>query len=164
MKHTSKIVAISAVSLALAGGVSVGLASADPSTSPTPTASPTASAAPNSPADKKAAKKADKQGKQEQRGGGLIKRALHGEVTTAGKKHLVVLFQRGAVESVSGSSITVKSTDGFSQSYALAATTKVRSHQAPAKLSDIEAADRVRVVATKTGDTVTAKVVSERAK
>jgi hypothetical protein len=163
MKHTSTstIIAISAVSLALVGGVSVGLASADPAASPSPSASPTVSATPTSPADRKAAKRS---AEPQQRGGRLIRRALHGEVTTAGPKHRVVVFQRGAVDNVSATSITVTSTDGFSQAYVLVPTTKIRSHQAPAPLSDIATKDKVRVVAIRTGDTVTAKVVAERAK
>ena len=43
----------------------------------------------------------------------FIARSLHGEVTLAGEKHRVIAFQRGGVQKVSQTSLTVKSNDGF---------------------------------------------------
>lgn len=152
MNKTSKIVVGGLASLALAGGVGAGIAAADPT--PTPTASPTATAKPSASASPKAAHKKRP----------LLGRALHGEVTLAGKKHRVIDFQRGAVQEVSSTKITVKSTDGFTQTYTVDAKTKVRHAKAVAKIGDIHTNDKVRVVAVKDGSTLTAKVVADRTK
>ncbi len=53
-------------------------------------------------------------------------RALHGEVTLAGEKHRVVAFQRGTVDSVSATSLQVKSPDGFTATYVLSDRTRLR--------------------------------------
>ena len=57
-------------------------------------------------------------------------RALHGEVTLAGEKHRVIVFQRGPVDKISDTSLTVKSNDGFTATYVLNADTKVRKKKA----------------------------------
>ena len=169
MNSTTKIIVVSVASLALAGGVTAGIAAADPSTSPSPT--PTTSATPtpgtkkadknpDKKAEKKAARKADQQA-----GGGAreIRRALHGEVTLAGKQHQVVVFQRGQVVSVDGSAITLRSNDAFTGTYAVASTTKVRVKQTPGTIADVEPGDRVLVLADKGDDVSTARVVVRRA-
>ena len=170
MNSTTKIIVIGAASLALAGGVTAGIAAADPSTSPTPSTSATPtpgtkkadkSAEKNAgkKAERKAARKADQQA-----GGGAreIRRALHGEVTLAGKQHEVVVFQRGKVASVDSSTITLRSNDAFTGTYALAPTTKVRAKLDAATIGDVEPGDRVLVIANKSGDVSTARVVVRR--
>ena len=105
---------------------------------------------------------------------------LHGEQVVKRSDGSVVAFvtQRGTVESVSDSAITVKSDDGFSQSYAINADTKLRRIAAgdgkPAtgsaekgsedsrpkpgdlKTTDLKAGDEVRVAGIKEGGAVTA--------
>ena len=105
---------------------------------------------------------------------------LHGEQVVKRPDGSVVAFvtQRGTLESVSDSAITVKSDDGFSQSYAINADTKLRRIAAgdgkPAtgsaekgsetsrprpgdlKATDLKAGDEVRVAGIKEGGTVTA--------
>ena len=147
MNKPAKFIA-AAGTIALAGGIGAGLAYADSPTD-SPTASPTAQ-----PTGK------DKAGGQT-RHRGLIRRAIHGEVTLAGKKHRVVAFQRGTVEAVSGTSLTVKSPDGYRATYVIKAETKVRQGKQPGRLTDLTADDRVRVVAIKDGSTLTAKRVRE---
>ncbi len=44
-------------------------------------------------------------------------------MTLAGKKHRVVDFERGTVQKVLGTSITVVSKDGFTQTYTVGART-----------------------------------------
>ena len=148
MNKVTKIIVAGVSSAALAGGIGAGLAYADPT--PTPSPSPTTSASPSASPTTKANPKERKERK------GLMAKALHGEVTLAGKKHRVVVFQRGPVDKISDTSITVKSKDGFTASYALTPETKVRKKKADLPLSDLKVGDRVRVVATKDGSAVTA--------
>src|SRR5687768_1031301 len=121
MNRASKIIIAAVSSAALAGGIGAGLAYADPSTTPTaspsgsPTGSPTASpTAQPDPKDRKAGHRR------------LLARALHGEVTLAGPKHRVIAFQRGPVDTISKTSLTITSNDGYTGTYALNADTKVR--------------------------------------
>jgi hypothetical protein len=74
----------------------------------------------------------------------------------------VVVFQRGVVETVSETSLTVKSEDGFSGSYLLNTETRIRKEKQEASRSDINVKDRVRVLATKDGSMLTAIVVRDR--
>ena len=89
-------------------------------------------------------------------------RALHGEVTLAGEKHQVIAFQRGTVEKASSRSVTVKSKDGFVETYRLSDDTKVREDEQDATVSDIDASDRVLVVATKEDSGLNARRVVVR--
>jgi hypothetical protein len=66
------------------------------------------------------------------------------------------------VQKVSKTSLTVKSNDGFVETYVLNDDTKVRENGDKAKLSDIDAADRVLVVATKDDSTLNARRVVVR--
>jgi hypothetical protein len=157
MRTATKIIVAGVSTVALAGGIGAGIAYADPpSATPTPTASasPTPTAKPNDP---------------DQSGPGkrlrlvrLARSALHGEVTLAGEKHRVVVFQRGPIEKVSDSSLTVKSADGYTATYLVSAETTVRKKADKVTVADLEAGDRVLVVATKDGSTL--KAVSIRVK
>jgi len=149
VNKVTKIIVAGVSSAALAGGIGAGLAYADPTPSPSPTASASPSASPTTTENPKERKE-----RKERRG--LMAKALHGEVTLAGKKHRVVVFQRGPVEKISDTSLTVKSKDGFTASYALTPETKIRKKKADLALSDLKVGDRVRVVATKDGSAVTA--------
>jgi hypothetical protein len=155
MSRTAKTIAAAFGTVALAAGVGVGLAYADPERAPA--ASPSATASP-SPTDK-----ADRKDKAHhiRRHPGLLRRALHGEATLGGEKRRVVVFQRGAVETVSETSLTVRSEDGFSGSYVLNTETRIRKDKEQASRSDIKVKDRVRVFATKDGSTLTAIVVRD---
>jgi hypothetical protein len=147
-----KIAAIGLGAVALGGIVGVGVSFADdptPSTSPSASPSAGASAKPGS----------DKNAGHDRRA--LVRRALHGEATLGGKQIRVVDFQRGLVGQVSDTSITLKSTDGFTATYAVTSDTKVRKDGQAAKITDIKTGDEVRVLALKTGTTSTAKVVAE---
>jgi len=163
MKTTAKLIAAGVTALALAGGVTAGIASADPTTpAPTPsaTASPTPGQTPKADRQaKKDAKNKDAKNKDEKRG--LLARALHGEVTLGGKETRVVAFQRGTVEKVSATEITVKSKDGFTATYLVNEQTKVKKDKLAAAIADVKVADRVRVVAAKDGSTLTAKAIGD---
>lgn len=112
-------------------------------------------------------------------------KVLHSESVVDRNGSTVTLDrQSGTVESVSATSITVKSSDGFSQTYVLDSSTKLL--QAPAKPAageakpaqpkadrpkptsitsqDLKAGDSVRVSALKAGSTLTAERVVLAAK
>jgi hypothetical protein len=151
MKTAAKIIVVGVSTVALACGIGAGIASADPaSPSPTPTASasPTPTAQPRHP-DRR-------QRPKFRRFARLAARALHGEVTLAGEQHRVVAFQRGPVEKVSDTSLTVKSEDGYTATYVVSADTVVRRDGDKVKIADVKAGDHVRVVANKEGSTLKA--------
>ena len=87
---------------------------------PTPTPSPSQSSQ-SAPGNSGNAPGHNKPGKAQRA------QPLHGEevVKNADGTFQTVLEQRGTVESVSGSAITVKSEDGFSQTYAINGDTKI---------------------------------------
>jgi hypothetical protein len=161
MRKPAVLLATALSTVALAGVVGIGVASADPTPTPTPsaTATPTAGASPSTKPGRPAKGAKGDKGKRD-----LTQRALHGEVTLGAKKQRVVDFQRGTVSSVSASSITVLSTDGFSATYGVDAKTKVRHAKEKAAIGDVKTGDKVRVVALKNGSTLTATKVADRTK
>jgi hypothetical protein len=76
----------------------------------------------------------------------------------------VIVFQRGQVQKVSATSVTVKSNDGFAETYALSEDTKVREDKEVAKVSDIDTSDRVLVVALKDDSALGARRVIVRSR
>ena len=86
----------------------------------------------------------------------LVRRALHGEVTLAGEQHRVVVFQRGAVEKVSDTAVTVRSSDGHIATYLVSGDTAVRRNEGKATIAELEPGDRAVVVADKDGSTLNA--------
>ena len=165
MKLT-KIIVAGVSTVALAGGIGAGLAYADTPTDE-PTSDPTATAT-TSPTEPPAA---EPSGERNQNGFRnrlvrrqlrFVARALHGEVTLAGEEHRVIAFQRGGVQKVSRTSLTVKSNDGFVKTYVLSDNTEVRERGEKSKLSDIDTSDRVLVVATKDDPTLNARRVIVR--
>ena len=158
MKDLTKIVVAGVSTAALAGGIGAGLAYAD-TPSEEPTTSPSASAT-SSPAGTPTAEPTEARDRNIARKAFLrrqlrfVARALHGEVTLAGEEHRVIAFQRGQVQKVGQTSVTVKSNDGFVETYALSGDTKVRENGGEAKISDIDTSDRVLVVALKDDSTL----------
>jgi hypothetical protein len=150
MNKIAKIVAAGVSTVALVAGIGAGIAAADPTTSPTPTPTSTPTAK-DKPADKHRGALPARRA--------LLARALHGEATLAGKQHRVVAFQRGVVQQVSATSLTVKSEDGFTATYVLNADTKVHKQGDKSTISAIKTGDHLRVLALKDGSTLTAKVV-----
>ncbi|TQJ70006.1 hypothetical protein FBY31_4183 [Arthrobacter sp. SLBN-100] len=156
-----------AVALALTGtGVAIAWAADPPSPSPS-------SSAPGNSEKGPGHNKPDKAQRPQH---------LHGEsvVKKADGTYQAVLEQRGTVEAVSDTSITVKSEDGYSQTYAVNADTKI--HKAPAAapesspgtddggkrvkpsdgtIADIATGDAVRISGVKNGDQATAERIAE---
>jgi hypothetical protein len=151
MNTAAKMIVTGVSTVALACGIGAGLAYADPS-SPTPT-TPTATASPTPGARPK---HHDHVQGPRMKPFALLRRALHGEVTLAGEEHRVVVFQRGPVEKVSDTSLTVKSEDGYTATYVVDAKTVVRKDRDNATIAEVKAGDRVLVVADKDGSTLKA--------
>jgi hypothetical protein len=166
MKELTKIVVVAASTAALVGGIGAGLAYADtptdePTTSPTVTTT-TAPADTTPTAERDDRDRGDFRKRQVRRQLRFMARALHGEVTLAGEKHKVIVFQRGTVEKANSKSVTVKSNDGFVDTYLLSDDTKIREYRKDATVSDIDTSDRVLVVATKDDSTLNARRVIVR--
>jgi hypothetical protein len=81
---------------------------------------------------------------------GRLGGTLHGEVTrpSAAGGTETLLVQTGAVTASTATSVTVTSTDGFTETYAVADTTTVRG---PAKAAGLAVGTQVTVVAAKDG-------------
>lgn len=130
---------VAAVVVALAGG-GTAVALAQTSAPPTPAAPSTSAPAP-APAANHPAGKVRR---------ALAARAEHGEVVLHGKAgDRTVDVQRGVVTAASPTSVTVRSTDGYTETYAFAPTSKVRKQKAASSPSAVAVNDRVGVVATK---------------
>jgi hypothetical protein len=102
---------------------------------------------------------------------GLAGPGIHGEFTVKNKdgSYTTLVTQRGTVQSISDSSISVKSDDGFTQSYAITSSTTIvrfpvagtgtqgrRPSLQTIKATDLKAGDTVAVSGTKSGTAVTA--------
>jgi hypothetical protein len=153
MRTRTRLLTAAAVLVALTGTAGATIANADPTPGAGTATDRSTTAA--EPAD--AGKPADRAGQKHRP---LTARALHGSVTVGGQKEQRVLdFQRGTVSTVSATSVTVRSVDGFTATYAVEDSTRIRSQKKAGSIADIEATDEVRVVA----QDGTAKVIRERA-
>ncbi|QUQ72206.1 hypothetical protein JJ691_99940 [Kutzneria sp. CA-103260] len=94
----------------------------------------------------------------------LLGRVAHGEVTLNGKDHRVIDVQRGQVQSVSSTSITVKSDDGFTATYTVNGDSKVRKDGKAAAIGDVHTGDKVGITATKANGADTVTHVVDRTK
>ena len=149
--------AVALVGAGLAGGIvlaGLNVASADSRQAPAPT--PSASAE-----DKAERKHLDK---RRHRGlkYGLGPDALHGEFTTkdpSGEGYRTMAVQRGEATAVSATSITVRSEDGFSRTYAVNDDTMVNAGDEG--IGDVTTDDKVHVMAVVTGGTATAIRVAD---
>jgi hypothetical protein len=89
--------------------------------------------------------------------GGLLARIEHGEATvTTDQGDRVVDLQRGIVNSANSGQLIVRSADGFTATYAVDDSTKIRKDRKASDISQVAANDRVIVLATKAGSTITA--------
>lgn len=151
-KGTRTLAAAGAATAVLAFGTAagIGIAAADPPPSPSPT--PSAAC-----------------GTQHQHGRarGVFRHTEHGQLTLSGKKHRVIDVQRGTVSSVSPNNIKITSKDGFAAGYVITSKTVVREWSKGKKpvaspASAIKTGDRVRLIGTKSGNTITANRIAFR--
>lgn len=155
MRTAAKIIVVGVSTVALAAGIGAGIAYADPPTptptptaaSPSPSANPTRTGQPGDP---------DRWRPRKMRPRALVARALHGEVTLAGEGHRVVVFQRGPIEKVSDTSLTITSVDGYTATYLVSDETVVRKKAGKITVADLKTGERVLVIATKDGSTLNA--------
>jgi hypothetical protein len=154
MKRTKVALVAGTAALALAGiggGVAfaTGSGSAAPSPQITTAASVTSGAAPSATASSAAKPKA-------KRFRNVLARTEHGEVTLRSKTGDKVFdLQRGVVTTVSSTSVTVKSKDGFTATYAVGSGAKVRKQKQASAIADVHTGDRVGVLALRSGSTDT---------
>ncbi|KAA2250991.1 hypothetical protein F0L68_38540 [Solihabitans fulvus] len=148
MASRKKVLISGAVAVALLG-IGGGVAMAETSGSAQP--STPGSSAPST--DKQHAK---------HRAHGLLSRAEHGEFTLGGAKHQVIDVQRGKVQSVSPTSITVQSNDGFTATYTVDSNSKVTKEKKGSTIGQVATGDQVAVSAVKSGSTATVKHLADR--
>ena len=83
---------------------------------------------------------------------GMLGNVLHGELVTGGSSGTTIVYQVGTVTAYTkGSSLAVKSSDGFATTYKVDSN----SHLVGRSSTGITVGDTVRVIATKDGPTVT---------
>jgi hypothetical protein len=148
MRNRTKVALVAGLSaLALVGiGTGAAFAATSGPAAPTTTASSTP-ASPSTPSTTKAHK-----------GKSLLARAEHGELTL---KNKVIDVQRGQVTSVSATSVTVKSADGFTATYVVNSGTKVHKDKQASAITNVANGDRIRIRATKNGNTDTATRIGD---
>jgi hypothetical protein len=98
---------------------------------------------------------------QHPRFGRAADRLLHAELVVKGKdgQPITVAAQRGEVTAVDATSVTVKSEDGYTRTYALTDDTIYRSGREKASLADVTVGATVRLAGPVSGGNATAKVV-----
>lgn len=94
---------------------------------------------------------------------GLRARALHGEFVVQTKKGFVTLvLARGTVTAVSSTSISVKSADGVTTTFAVTSKTRVRQNGEKSDIGAVHDGDMVGVLGTKGADgSLTARVIRD---
>ncbi len=92
-------------------------------------------------------------------------RLLHGEFTVKGKGGTPTNLaeQRGTVNAVSSTAITLTSTDGFSHTYVVDSSTHVRVDGTKGSITGVKTGQVATVLAKVNGDTDTATIVIQRA-
>jgi len=71
-----------------------------------------------------------------------------------------VRIQKGLIQAVSSKSITLKSPDGYTQTYAIDEETKVLEKRKPASAADLKTGEMAKVTAVKKGDGYVAKLIN----
>ncbi|HEX5496519.1 MAG TPA: hypothetical protein VFX70_18305 [Mycobacteriales bacterium] len=166
--HVTRIAGWAAAGVLAAGAAGAGIAyAADPTPAPTASSGGTATAGPGGPG-RAGGPTAGRPGRKARRlpaGRGLLAgRLMHGEVVVRGKdgQPATVDVQRGKVTAVSASSISVRSDDGFTATYSVTSTTRVRINEKGATSAQISDGDTAVVTAHKSGGTSTAQAVIVR--
>ncbi len=154
-----------AVGAIAAGGVATAATTTGGSNSKGSTATTTSSVVPAattpSTSPSKGAGKAGRAGRLAK----LQGRLLHGEFTVEGKggTPMVVAEQRGTVNAVTSTSITLTSKDGFNHTYVVGPSTKVRVDGQKGSISGVKTGQDASVLAKVSGSTETAELVIQRA-
>lgn len=140
----SKVLLVSGVTAVAVAGAGIGVAgAADTQTPPPPPPTPPSAPAPPS------------------HHGDILDQIAHGRVTLNGNQHRTVDLQRGTVQEVNPTSVTVRSSDGYIASYALDGNTKVIKNRQPSNIGQLAVNDRVTVVAGVNGTPATATHIAD---
>jgi hypothetical protein len=127
----------------------VGFDTGLPQDTPTPSASASAATGAKPQARRKAIRRY------------LRKNTLHGEVTVQGKNGpRTIVVQRGSVTAVSATSLTVKSADGYTLTWTLAAKAAVVQDKKKVGTSALKTGEQVGVAGTKTGSADDARLIA----
>ncbi len=90
----------------------------------------------------------------------LRKNTLHGETTVQGRNGVrTIVVQRGTVTAAGTTSLTVKSADGYTLTWAIGDKARVVQNRKKAELSAVQAGAEVGVAGAKTGTTSTARLI-----
>lgn len=144
MLRKTKLMVVSGVAAVAVTGAGIGVAEA--ADTPTPAPPPPTSSAPAPPP---------------QHHHGLRGRVAHGRFTLNGQQHRTVDIQRGTVQAVNPTSMTVRSSDGFTASYVLDNNTKVHKNKQQSNTAQLAVNDQVMVLADVNGSTVTATHIAD---
>ena len=91
----------------------------------------------------------------------LRKNTLHGEITVQGKDAVrTIVVQRGTVTAVDTAGVTVKSTDGFTQTWTFGDKLKVVQAKKAVEVSAVKTGAEVGVAGAKDGDKSVARLVA----
>jgi hypothetical protein len=86
---------------------------------------------------------------------------LHGEITVQTKDGVkTVVVQRGSVTAVSGTSVTVKSTDGYSLTWTLDAQVTVVQSKKKVAISTLKTGEQIGVAGAKDGSADDARLIA----
>jgi hypothetical protein len=152
MKRT-KITLVAVTAVVAMAGIGGGIAFAANSGPATSTA-----AAPSTTAPGTTHGKQGRHGRARAIGG----RVEHGRLTMRTKTgDEVVDVQRGQVTAVNATSVTVKSQDGFTATYAVGSAAKIRVKKQTAAMSGVHVGDRVGVTAVHSGSTDTVRRLAD---
>ncbi|WBB78623.1 hypothetical protein O7606_20770 [Micromonospora sp. WMMD882] len=132
----------------------------EPVAAPAPAASPT----PGGGATSSEAKPPKRAGERRRKSPArvLLRRgALHGEAVVRAKDGgtRTVVVQRGEVTAIDGDSVTVKSTDGFTQTWSFGDDLRVVERRATVQPDGVKVGAKVGVAGAKDGDTVVARLL-----
>ena len=90
----------------------------------------------------------------------IRKNVLHGEATVQTKDGLkTIAVQRGTVTAITDTSVTVKSTDGFTQTWTFGPNLSVIEHRATVQPSGVKAGAEIGVAGPHEGSTYTARLI-----
>ena len=147
MKRTKIALVAGCAALALAG-VGGGIAFAADSASAPSTPTPVPSSSPTPAHHGKAHR--------------LLGHLEHGQFTVRTKTgDQVIDVQRGQVVAVSATSVTVRSEDGFTATYTVGSTAKVRVQKKASTITNVHTGDKVAVAATHSGTTDTLRRLAD---
>ncbi|MFF5294508.1 hypothetical protein [Paractinoplanes globisporus] len=92
----------------------------------------------------------------------LRRNTLHGEVTIQTKKQgaKTIVVQRGQVTAVAGDRLTVKSTDGFTLTWAYGDKLRIVQDKKTVEKSALKTGEEIGVAGTRDGDVTSARLIA----